>query len=209
MYDHKNIEASYISQCSDAARRNLRLGRHIYERCNSSSDKKLVMLDLHHIFNAAVVLLLHQMTIANVVNTDTLGIRAARQIFEHEARTECASPGPAGVQGSGYASDCLGVLNDLAALVARIRPLRFRGSEHVNTGVVDWQVLTDEGMCEENIGAVTDEQLAANLNLTNPYGAGFGGEEVMMQHTNGKEFERWVSEAEWGLGREAGGYTGI
>lgn len=146
-------------KCSAAARRNLRLGRHIYERCHPAAadgpqqqqqepqqqPNKLVMLDLHHIFNAAVVLLLHQMVFSNVVNTDTMGIRGARAIFEKEARTECPSPGnnnnnnnTSGVKGgspTGYASDCLAVLNDLTALVARIRPLRFKGSEHAATGV--------------------------------------------------------------------------
>lgn len=241
MYDHKMIDASFISQCSDAARRNLRLGRHLYERCRRDPDApgKLVMLDLHCIFNAAVVLLLHQMTIANVVNTDTLGIRAARQIFAIEARTECstaAGASPAGVVGNGYASDCLGVLNDLAALVARIRPLRFRGSEHVNAGVMDvvgWQPTTttattvallgdgggyegEQQLYDGGVCSLTDEQLAANLNLTNPYGTVYGvGEPMLMSttaqphHTNAKEFERWMMQAEWGLGTQLGGFTGM
>lgn len=264
MLEHPGIEPSFILQCSAAARRNLRLGRLIYERYSPSLDSspisphagpagKLVMLDLHHIFNAAVMLLLHQMVFSNVVNTDTIGIRAARQIFEHEARTECLSPpssstasatgsGAAGGGGSGatgYASDCLAVLNDLAALVARIRPLRFKGSEHAGTGVeaMGWGSPaphhTDEcspGTLGGSPSMISDEQLAANLSLENPFGPGgvYHGSLPMvfnthspamdegvvgmgMGHTNQKELEKWVQEGlqVCGLSLPLGGYTGM
>lgn len=271
MLDHPGIEPSYIMQCSAAARRNLRLGRHIYERCNlSGADNnnnqqqqpgKLVMLDLHHIFNAAVVLLLHQMVFSNVVNTDTIGIRAARSIFENEARTECASPvGGAGGGGgagfpTGYASDCLAVLNDLAALVARIRPLRFKGSEHTTTGVdaVGWRSPLSQqihptggggggggsdagdgtGYSTGTLGnspvMISDEQIAANLSLENPFGPAsmygalpvvYNGHDQMDMgvgvgvgagYTNQKELERWVHEGQQvcGMTMQLGGYMGV
>lgn len=229
-----------IMRCSAAARRNLWLGRHLNELCSLvpspsgvSSPSKLVMLDLHHIFNATVVLLLHQMVFSNVVNTDTFGIAVARQIFETEARTECLGSGV-----TGYASDCVGVLNDLAALVAHIRPLRFKGSEHVNTGVdVGWgsplaDVSIDGGCSTHTLGSpvtITNEQLAANLSLENPYGPNDGvyaaagkGHPLLGTpsvsgvsgcHTNQKEFQRWVDEGEfiqgWSLSGPLGGYTGL
>lgn len=272
MLDHPGIEPSYIMQCSAAARRNLRLGRHIYERCSavgaeSSHNQleqqqagKLVMLDLHHIFNAAVVLLLHQMVFSNVVNTDTIGIRAARAIFENEARTECSTPtsatsgsGSPGLptgSSTGYASDCLAVLNDLAALVARIRPLRFKGSEHTTTGVdaAGWRSHVSPHMPSRGDGGsvdvgdaigystgtlgnspvmISDEQIAANLSLENPFGPAslYGGLPLVFNgnghmdvgvdvgagYTNQKELERWVHEGQQlcGMTMPLGGYMGV
>lgn len=236
MLDHPNI--SYIRQCSTAARRNLLLGHHLYKRCGQEQEYgghgKLVMIDLHHIFNAAVVLLLHQMVFANVVNTDTIAIQEARQIFEREAHTESGSPAPtAGFNmGTGYASDCVNVLNDLAALVARIRPLRFKGSDHIETGADSvWSPLTSADLSSVNGGGsdgaystynmssptiLSEEQLAANLSLENPFGLDgmynhdlIHGPPPHPYHTNLKELERWVQEGLWGLNIPLGGYTGI
>lgn len=273
MLEHPGIAPSYILQCSAAARRNLRLGRHIYERCNPygadhnnhqqpqpQQPGKLVMLDLHHIFNAAVILLLHQMVFSNVVNTDTIGIRAARAILENEARTECASPvigsggsssgGASAGFATGYASDCLAVLNDLAALVARIRPLRFKGSEHTMTGVdaVGWRSpvaqhhmhpaaaaaaagdagggtgFASKGPAGSSSFAISDEQIAANLSLENPFGPGsiygpmpmvYNGHDHMDMvgagYTNQQELERWVHEGQQvcGMVLQLGGYIGM
>lgn len=233
MLEHGKIQL--IFRCSAAARRNLWLGRHFNELCSvvpKPSDMgipgKLVMLDLHHIFNATVVLLLHQMVFFNVVNTDTFGITVARQIFETEARAECLGGGV-----TGYASDCVSVLNDLAALVAHIRPLRFKGSEHVNTGVdVGWgsplaEVSLDGGSSTHTLGSpvmITNEQLVANLSLENPYGPDsvYTGQHLLDAsavpgvpgcHTNQKEFQRWVEEGGliqgWSLSGPLGGYTGL
>ncbi|KAF3761423.1 hypothetical protein M406DRAFT_108751 [Cryphonectria parasitica EP155] len=137
MFDSPGVNPEHILQCSGAARRNLRLGRHLYQRCRTSYDGpgKLTLTDLHHIFNAAVILLLHQMVFSNVVNTDTLAINTARQIFEREALTEIPPPGCSVSTSSGYASDCVGVLNDLACLVARIRQVRFRDSDYADSGL--------------------------------------------------------------------------
>lgn len=233
MFDHK-IDPGLLVECSVAARRNLRLGRHIYDGCVDSSrdgstyePAKLVMMDLHHIFNAAVILLLHQMVYSNVVNTDTMSILAARRIFESEARTECASPGnKSGVGGAvggvatGYASDCLGVLNDLAELVAHIRPLRFRGTQHVNTGVnagpLDNVPVSTTDLSEGGVGGnrPSEEQLAANLGLENPYGPEAWYDDHLMMaehepHTNQKEMERWVQECREGLAGPFLRYTGM
>lgn len=234
MLEHGKIKL--IFRCSAAARRNLWLGRYVNELCNgeagpsgASNPGKLVMLDLHHIFNAAVVLLLHQMVFTNVVNTDSFGIKRARQIFETEARTECLAGGL-----TGYASDCVGVLNDLAALVAHIRPVRFKGSDHVNTGVdIGWSSPSADasldGSCSTHtLGSpaiISNEQLAANLSLENPYGPdnAYTGQILNAAsvpngvpgcHTNQKEFQRWVDEGgfimqDWSLSGPLGGYTGL
>lgn len=195
------IRESYILECSAAARRNLWLGRHINELCNVkgtdgiNTNGKLVMLDLHHIFNAAVVLLLYQMVSRNVVNTDNFGITEARRIFATEAAAEGLVSGSGGGGATGYASDCVGVLDDLAALVAHIRPLRFKDSEYVNTGIeVNWGMGIgrqptpaasslgcesssngDGGGCSTGtlgspVAMLSTEQLTANLSLRNPYG---------------------------------------
>lgn len=239
MWDHK-VDHNLLMECSAAARRNLRWGRHIYDRCmDNTVGGKLVMMDLHHIFNAAIILLLHQMVYSNVVNTDTIGILAAKRIFENEARTECASPGATagGLPATGYASDCLGVLNDLAELVAHIRLLRFPGSDHVNTGVnvggFGVPVMDDLGGAAGGGGgngiggphragssssaglphAPSEEELAANLGLENPYSSSKGWyDDDMMQgepHTNQKEMERWVHECREGLIGPFIKYTGM
>lgn len=193
----------YILECSAAARRTLCLGRYVNEMCNARSHDgafhttgKLVMLDLHHIFNATTILLLYQMVSLNVVNTDNYGIATARRIFETEASAERG-----GGTATGYASDCLGVLNDLAALVALIRPLRFKTSNHVHTCIENWVVLpvrqltpastlgsevtlgaggssnsiNGEGGCSTSmlgspLALPSTEQLEANLGMANPYG---------------------------------------
>ncbi|ROV89707.1 hypothetical protein VMCG_10341 [Cytospora schulzeri] len=208
IYDHAHRD--YILQCRDAARRNLRLGRHISKRCNWGDDipGKLTMPDLHHIFNAAVVLLLHHMVFIEVRTSDSDGIRFAMDVFKEEAKTECLSGG-GGAIATGYASDCLGVLNDLAALVARIRPLRFKGSQHVTTGVDDIGLNIGAGNVAIGedaavaVGVISDEALSANLEMPNPFGtdmSGIYGPFVMAGtgplggHTNGKELQRWMEE---------------
>ena len=166
------------------------------------------MPDLHHIFNAAVVLLLHHMVFIEVRTSDSDGIRFAREVFAKEAQTECLSGG-GGALATGYASDCLGVLNDLTALVARIRPLRFKGSQHVTTGVDDigLHIGTSHVAIGEDatvaVSVISDEDLEANLGMPNPFGTDVPGlySPFMMAgpgplegHTNGKELQRWMEE---------------
>ena len=70
---------------------------------------------------------------------------------------------------TGYASDCLGVLNDLTELVERIRPLRFKDLKDqasINEDEMDWMSLGGS----ETLGAGTchimsDEALEANLSM--------------------------------------------
>ncbi|CAN8098533.1 unnamed protein product [Discula destructiva] len=233
------MRESYIVECSAAARRNLCLGRYINKLCITKNNMgttngKLIMLDLHHIFNAAIVLLLYQMVNLNIVNTDNFGITAALRIFETEARNESLGGGV-----TGYASDCVSVLSNLAALVAQIRPLRFKDSEHVETGVdVSWIVgapttsfldltggVGDGGCSTGTLGSpvvISTEQLAANLSLEIPYGPDgiyhqmLGAQQPvpvgMSSHTLREEFERWTQVDDGYIQcavASLGGYTGL
>lgn len=107
--DHPQI--SLIRDCSDAARRNLRLGKWL---SSISPAGKLLLPDLHHIFNAATILMLHQIVFVNLRTNDVSDIAFAIASFEQEAST-----------GSNYGKDCAKVLKDLSALVQRLRNLMF------------------------------------------------------------------------------------
>ena len=100
-----------IRQCSDAARRNLRLGRWLLE---ISPAHKLLLPELHYIFNAAIILMLHQIVFVNLRTHDVSEIEFAVEAFTHEAES-----------GAAYAQVCAGVLKDLSALVQRLRSLSF------------------------------------------------------------------------------------
>ncbi|KAK4245124.1 hypothetical protein C7999DRAFT_43314 [Corynascus novoguineensis] len=96
-----------IRACSDAARRNLRLGRLM---CLHSPRQKLLLGDLHNIFNAAIVLTMHQMVFVNLRTQDIDDVGWASEVFETEAKT-----------GNEYAKDCARVLQDLKYLAQQLR----------------------------------------------------------------------------------------
>ena len=91
-----------IRACSDAARLNLRLGR-----C-----QKLLLPDLHHIFNAAIVLIMHQIVFVNLRTQDLDDVEWALKVVESEAET-----------GSNYGRDYLGVLCYFKYLAHQLRNL--------------------------------------------------------------------------------------
>lgn len=207
IYDHEHI--TFLLECANAARRNLRLGRHILMRCNQggTTPGKPVMLDLHHIFNAAVIMLLYQMVFTSFHSSDAYALRFARKTFEREAQTECLSssgrPGGMGLASgpTGYASDCLGVLNDLTELVERIRPLRFKEQAGSNDDEMDWATAGTSIGGTETLGAgaghiVSDEVLEANLAM--PFDIeGFYSPLAYPgmppeSHTHGKELQMWM-----------------
>ncbi|KAI3397301.1 hypothetical protein diail_11033 [Diaporthe ilicicola] len=213
IYHHKHI--SFLLECANAARRNLRLGRHILMRCNQGDETpgKPVMLDLHHIFNAAVIMLLYQMVFTSSHTTDPRALLFARQTFEKEAQTEYLSKsGRSGSTGvgsrpTGYASDCLGVLNDLTELVERIRPLRFKEHASMNVDEMAWTGTGGVGFGGHDAGGagtgnvMSDEILEANLDL--PFDIeGLYSPFVFPSippegHTHGKEFQRWAEGESW------------
>jgi hypothetical protein len=96
-----------IRACSDAARRNLRLGRLMRLH---SPRQKLLLPDLHHIFNAAIVLIMHQVVFVNLRTQDLDDVGWALEVFETEAET-----------GSEYGRDCSGVLHDFKYLAHQLR----------------------------------------------------------------------------------------
>ncbi|AEO55740.1 hypothetical protein MYCTH_2051009, partial [Thermothelomyces thermophilus ATCC 42464] len=96
-----------IRACSDAARRNLRLGRLMRLH---SPQQKLLLSDLHNIFNAAIVLTMHQMVFVNLRTQDIDDVGWAVEVFETEAKT-----------GNEYAKDCTRVLQDLKYLAQQLR----------------------------------------------------------------------------------------
>ncbi|KAH6640114.1 hypothetical protein F5144DRAFT_589660 [Chaetomium tenue] len=107
-----------IRACSDAARRNLRLGRLM---CLQSPRQKLLLGDLHNIFNAAIVLTMHQMVFVNLRTQDLDDVGWASEVFETEAKT-----------GNEYAKDCARVLQDLKYLAQQLRnPIHDPDTKHV------------------------------------------------------------------------------
>lgn len=104
-------QVARIRQCSDAARRNLRLGRWLLE---ISPAHKLLLPELHYIFNAAIILMLHQIVFVNLRTHDVSEIEFAIDAFAHEAES-----------GAAYAQVCAGVLKDLIILVQRLRSMTF------------------------------------------------------------------------------------
>ncbi len=76
----------------------------------------MLIQDLHHVFNAALILLLNQMYYVNVLTTDTARIAEAIRIFEKEARQERL---PHRLRGG---------LKNLHRLVNQLRPAIFEGT---------------------------------------------------------------------------------
>ncbi len=123
---HPQIEP--IRACSDAARRNLRLGRLMRLH---SPRQKLLLPDLHNIFNAAIILTMHQLVFVNLRTQDLDDIGWATDVFEGEAET-----------GNEYAKDCSRVLRDLKYLVNQLRnPIHDPGIKQ--TLLSDDRVLRD------------------------------------------------------------------
>jgi hypothetical protein len=102
---HPSIQR--LRACSDAARCNLRLGRLMRLH---SPRQKLLLPDLHNIFNAAIVLTMHQIVFVNLRTQDLEDVGWASEVFEAEAET-----------GNEYAKDCAGVLRDLKYLAQQLR----------------------------------------------------------------------------------------
>ncbi|KAL2264338.1 hypothetical protein VTK26DRAFT_6581 [Humicola hyalothermophila] len=136
-----------IRLCSDAARCNLRLGR--LTRLHSPRQK-LLLPDLHNIFNAAIILTMHQMIFVNLRTQDLDDLGWATEVFESEAET-----------GSEYAKDCALVLRDLKYLVHQLRnPIHDPGSKQLLR-----DILPEEGIamdaCHPDAAAVANGQSAS------------------------------------------------
>ncbi|ORY61798.1 uncharacterized protein BCR38DRAFT_39686 [Pseudomassariella vexata] len=109
---HPHIK--YLRVCSDAARRNLRLGRWVRDLMPS---RKMLLTSLHNIFNAAIILLLHQLLFDRLEEHDTQGVSFVVECFDAEATGE-----------NHYPKDCARVLRGLGSLVHRLRNQKHDGS---------------------------------------------------------------------------------
>ncbi|GKT59882.1 fungal specific transcription factor domain-containing protein [Colletotrichum tofieldiae] len=103
--------AGRISACSEAAHRNLYFARWLLSL--NGGSRKLLQAGLHYVFNAAIVLMLEDLLVPNLVSSsaDSDDVSFAIGVFEEEAKT-----------GSNYGHDCAAVLLDLKSLVQRLRP---------------------------------------------------------------------------------------
>ena len=123
MRSHAQI--GQIDQCSAAARRSLQLGRWMRDL---SPMHKLTSRGLHHIFNAAIILLLHQLLFDTLDDQDAMDIRFVIDCFDVEARGE-----------SNYPKDCARVLRDLSMLVQRMRNRSLDGLSQMVSSTVSTQ----------------------------------------------------------------------
>src|SRR5205807_9020289 len=96
-------QISHIKKCAESARSNLRLGRWVEEL---SPRGKLLQPELHHVFNAAIILLLHELLFDSQNESDASDVIFAIQAFGREA--SC---------GNNYGYDCAKVLSDLRSLI--------------------------------------------------------------------------------------------
>jgi hypothetical protein len=75
-----------------------------------AGSQPLLVQELHHLFNAALILMMHQIVYINLRTKDTDGIDRAIRIFTEEADI-----------GSVYAKNCVSVLNDFKTVVWKLR----------------------------------------------------------------------------------------
>ncbi|KAH8898344.1 hypothetical protein GQ53DRAFT_636769 [Thozetella sp. PMI_491] len=103
---HGQLHEPIVRQCMETARRNLRLGAWIR---SLSPRQKLLHQEAHAVFNAAVIVLLHQLAFLDVHSSDAAGVAFALEVFQREAEL-----------GNNFGIDCANVLHDLDYLVQRI-----------------------------------------------------------------------------------------
>ncbi|OIW26181.1 hypothetical protein CONLIGDRAFT_582244 [Coniochaeta ligniaria NRRL 30616] len=104
---HGQLHETIVRQCIEAARQNLRLGDWIR---SLSPRQKLLHQEAHAVFNAAIIVLLHQLAFPDVHAGDVAGVAFAMAVFEREAEL-----------GNNFGVDCARVLHDLDYLVQRMR----------------------------------------------------------------------------------------
>ncbi|KAK0617692.1 hypothetical protein B0T14DRAFT_569180 [Immersiella caudata] len=106
-----------LHDCSNKARENIALAkllrgdRVLVEGMGEiPGSQPLLVQELHHLFNAALILMMHQIVYINLRTKDTDGIDRAIRIFTEEADI-----------GSVYAKNCVSVLNDFKIVVHKLR----------------------------------------------------------------------------------------
>lgn len=96
-----------MQQCRDAAGQILRLGRWI---CKLSPRQKLLHQEAHALFNAAVILLLHQLAFPDLGTYEASDLDFDIDVFQREANL-----------GNDFGVDCAKALQDLRHLVQGLR----------------------------------------------------------------------------------------
>ncbi|KAK0640586.1 hypothetical protein B0T16DRAFT_393026 [Cercophora newfieldiana] len=107
-----------LRKCSNRARENIALAKLLRGdseagdtwAMENEGQHPLLVQELHHLFNAAVILMMHQIIYVHLRSKDTEAISRAIRIFEEEERT-----------GSVYAKNCVVVLNELRRVAWRLR----------------------------------------------------------------------------------------
>ncbi|KAF1970765.1 hypothetical protein BU23DRAFT_202626 [Bimuria novae-zelandiae CBS 107.79] len=92
-----------IHTCSKAAHHNIRIAQWVLHLYNT---RRLLMSNLHFVFNAAVILLLNRVLRNNLESAEEIAF--AIDLFTRQSRT-----------GTDYERDCLQILKDLEALIDR------------------------------------------------------------------------------------------
>jgi hypothetical protein len=105
---HDKFQDAMIRECSNTARQNLLLGRLVREL---SPRQRLLHKEAHTIFNAAVIVLLHELAFFGAEDSkDASDVRFAIDVFDQEAAL-----------GNDFGIDCSRVLQDLQSLVYGLR----------------------------------------------------------------------------------------
>lgn len=143
----ESFQTAMVRHCIDTARRNLALGRWVREL---SPRKRLLHQESHCIFNAAVIVLLHQLAFTDAeLPKDASDVRFAVEVFEQEASL-----------GNNFGIDCAKVLQDLRCLV---QGLREQGSMQAMAPIEGQQVPFDP--VNAPVGGFVDMQLAMGENM--------------------------------------------
>ncbi|KAM7184313.1 Fungal specific transcription factor domain containing protein [Naviculisporaceae sp. PSN 640] len=111
----RHVLCQEFRESGDVARDTLIIGAHIKTHLEAPGNKLLVA-DLHHIFNAAVHLLMFRISFVNLRGGDTRHIKFAKEVFAEEAKAGSASA-------RAYGEDCLAVLEDIDGMVDDLRKI--------------------------------------------------------------------------------------
>lgn len=142
--------ASCFRRSSNCARVNLHISMLIKQRVKAPGNKLLVA-DLHYIFNAAIILLMYRISFINARTKDTVYLNFAKEVFEEEAKS-----------GSEYGKDCLDVLVDMDSMVEGLRE------------IIHW---TSERQCETWSNSTSPSAVAGPWSGQTPAGPmGLGSE---------------------------------
>ena len=102
-----DLHLAYIHICIRAARANMGLCRSLLSLGRTT---RLLQINLHHLFNAAIVLELSMIIFDILEDSDLTDVTFAKNLLESDRSGN-----------SNYSTDCAKVLSDLGSLTARLR----------------------------------------------------------------------------------------